>query len=127
MVASMPVSKQSLEGKVFRAAYEFANNPVGGRHHIRVFDTGRADDKGRPVWATAATQDIGIMFDPKRPEQGFMNHRVARNTDGERDFLGNALKSGGAQLELAGPIDYGGKNQYGCGPGDCKVVLAAFS
>ena len=52
VVASMPVSKQSLEGKVFRAAYEFANNPVGGRHHIRVFDTGRADDKGRPVWAT---------------------------------------------------------------------------
>jgi N-acetyl-anhydromuramyl-L-alanine amidase AmpD len=126
VVASMPVSQQSLDGKPFEAAYEFANNPVGGRHHIRIFDSGRQDAKGRAVWSIAATQDIGIMFDPKRPEQGFMNHRCASNTDGERDFLANALKSAGAQIESGGPIDYGAKNQYGYGPGDSKVVKATL-
>jgi protein tyrosine phosphatase (PTP) superfamily phosphohydrolase (DUF442 family) len=127
VIASMPVSRQTLDGKPFKVAYEFANNPVGGRHHIRVFATGPADANGRPVFAIAATQDVGIMFDPKRPEQGFMNHRVAQNTDVERDFLAKALQSGGAQAKAAGPIGYGEKNQYGYGPGDSKVIEALFS
>jgi hypothetical protein len=126
VVASMPVSQQQLAGKPFTAAYEFANNPVGGRHHIRVFETGEQDAQGRVVWAIAATQDVGIMFDPKRPEQGFMNHRVAADTDVERAFLANALKSAGARVEDQGPLEYGPKNQYGYGPGDSKVAEAAF-
>jgi hypothetical protein len=64
------------------------------------------------------------MFDPKRPEQGFMNHRVSQDTDVERDFLAKALASGGAQVEMAGPIEYGAKNQYGYGPADSKVAQA---
>src|SRR5438128_2719741 len=126
VVASMPVSQQTLDGRPFVAAYECANNPVGGRHHIRVFDAPQNDDKGRLVWAIAATQDVGIMFDPKRPEQGFMNHRVAANSDGERDFLTQALRSGGGKIETTVAIEYGGKNQYGVGPGDSQVVLAVF-
>ncbi|MCA1828234.1 MAG: LssY C-terminal domain-containing protein [Myxococcales bacterium] len=127
VVASMPVSMQTLDGRPFVAAYECANNPVGGRHHIRVFDARAKDAHGRPVWAIAATQDVGIMFDPKRPEQGFMNHRVAANTDGERDFLCQALRSAGAKIEMAGPIECGAKNQYGVGPGDSRVVLTMFN
>ena len=126
VVASMPVSMQTLDGRPFVAAYECANNPVGGRHHIRVFDARAKDRQGRAVWAVAATQDVGIMFDPKRPEQGFMNHRVAANTDGERDFLTRALRSAGATIEIGGPIQYGAKNQYGVGPGDSRVAQALF-
>jgi hypothetical protein len=126
VVASMPVSMQTLDGRPFVAAYECANNPVGGRHHIRVFDARTKDAQGRPVWAVAATQDVGIMFDPNRPEQGFMNHRVAANTDGERDFLTQALRAAGGKIAMAGPIEYGGKNQYGVGPGDSRVVEAVL-
>src|SRR5205823_12081712 len=100
VVALKPVPQQAVDGRPFVAGYEWANNPVGGRHHIRVFDAPQNDDKGRLVWAIAATQDVGIMFDPKRPEQGFMNHRVAANTDGEREFLTQALRSGGGKIEM---------------------------
>lgn len=86
-VASMAVSPQTLDGRPNVTSFQKNNDPLGGRDHLRIFDTGSVDRQGRPVWAIAASRDTSITFDKRRPEQGFLNHAVEANTDKERDFV----------------------------------------
>jgi len=58
-----------------------------GRHHFRVYSTGKVDENGAPVWAVSATEDIGFDFDIKKPQQFFFNHTVDHDADDERDFV----------------------------------------
>ena len=60
---------------------------VSRRHHIRIWKTGREVD-GTPIWAAAATHDVGIEF-AKRGR--LFNHRIDPNVDSERDFIGANL------------------------------------
>jgi hypothetical protein len=90
-IASMPVSPQTLEGHPNCAAFEMHNDPLGGRDHLRIFDTGKVDAQGQHVWAIAASRDTGIKLDPNRPEQAFLNHAVEKNTDGERNTVVHSL------------------------------------
>ncbi len=92
-IASMPVSRQTLDGQPNLASFEMNNNPLGGRDHLRIFDTGKVDAQGQHVWAIAASRDTGIKLDPNRPEQGFLNHAVEANTDGERNTVVKTLES----------------------------------
>lgn len=90
-----PVSTLTYNGKPQDIAFEKNNDPLGGRHHFRVYDTGKVDAQGKEVWAVAASQDIGIKFDPSKPDQGFMNHYVDPNADHERDTVLRDLRSTG--------------------------------
>jgi hypothetical protein len=96
VVQSMPLSTETLDSQPQVLSFEKNNNPLGGRHHFRVFDTGQVDAAGKPVWAVAATHDIGITFDRKNPKGFFLNHKVAPNADGERDLVLRGLRSSGA-------------------------------
>lgn len=105
-IASMPVSRQTLDGRPNLASFEMNNDPLGGRDHLRVFDTGKVDASGNQVWAVAASRDTGLRLDANRPEQGFLNHAVEADTDGERDQVVKSLQATGLlaavrELELA--------------------------
>jgi hypothetical protein len=90
-VASMPIAHLKYQGKPDVLSFERDNDPTGGRHHFRVFDTGRRDARGRQVWAVAASLDDDTVFAPKRPEQLFITHTVEPNADVERDEVLRSL------------------------------------
>jgi len=83
-VKEMPVGDLSYNGKVQLMAFEKPMDAIGGRHHFRIFDTGTLDKAGKPVFAIAATQDIGIKFAKDRPGTGFTNHVAATDVSAER-------------------------------------------
>lgn len=98
-VETMPVSDEFFCGEVEVAAFELFNNPFGGRHHLRIFDTHAVDRLGKKVWAIVANRDIKIVFDHNRPNQGFLNHELEPDADDERDRLNFDLTKVGAILK----------------------------
>jgi hypothetical protein len=75
-----PVSILMLEGKPPDMVFEKENNTFAHRHHLRIW---RRPETflGLPVWAVAATHDIGVNFSE---ENRTFIHRVDPQIDGER-------------------------------------------
>ncbi|HEY9856187.1 MAG TPA: LssY C-terminal domain-containing protein [Stenomitos sp.] len=89
---SSPVSDMFLDGKRYAMAFNKNNQHNMARDHLRVFDTGKTDAQGRPVWEVAATRDTGIHIDFK-DRKG--NHETDHHVDPERDMvMADLLASG---------------------------------
>ncbi|HTX36511.1 MAG TPA: LssY C-terminal domain-containing protein [Bryobacteraceae bacterium] len=75
-----PVSILMLDGRPPDMVFEKLNNTFAHRHHLRIW---RRPETflGQPVWAVAATHDIGINF--SQQDRTFI-HRVDPRIDGER-------------------------------------------
>lgn len=113
-VDRMPVSAQTLDGKPFVSAWECNNNPLGGRDHVRIFDTGQRDSSGLPVYAISPILDTGIRFAPDHPESGFMFHTVAPDAAPERDkFLGLLTTFGNVSGLKTLSLPFGGPSSLG--------------
>lgn len=99
-VNSEPVDPLYMDGKQHVVAFQKDNNPFGGRHHLRVFDTGKVDAQGQPVWAVAASRDTHLTFNPHRIKTLFFGHAVEPNADLERDTVLRDLRAGQAVREV---------------------------
>lgn len=89
---SSPMTVMSVNGKKMVMAFDKNDDHHTGRDHLRVFETGKTDAQGRPVWAIAATRDTAI--DIKLPSTG-KNHQTDNHLDPERDMImADLLKSG---------------------------------
>ena len=75
-----PVSVLLLEGRPPDLVFEKLNNTFARRHHLRVWRR-PATLQGKPVWAVAATHDVGINF--SELNRTFI-HRVDSGIDRER-------------------------------------------
>jgi hypothetical protein len=75
-----PVSILLLDGKPPDMVFEKLNNTFARRHHLRIWGQQRSF-LGKPVWAVAATHDIGINF--SEADRTFI-HRVDSQIDNER-------------------------------------------
>jgi hypothetical protein len=82
-----PVSVLLLDGKPPDLVLEKTTNTFARRHHLRVWRR-PGSFRGKPVWAVAATHDIGIDF--SAVERTFI-HRIDSQIDGERDKVVNDL------------------------------------
>jgi len=82
-----PVSLLLLDGKPPDLVFEKANNTFAKRHHVRIWRR-PGTFRGTPLWAAAATHDIGIDF--SEAEHTFI-HRIDPRIDGERDKVVNDL------------------------------------
>jgi LssY C-terminus len=82
-----PVSVQLLDGKPPDLVFQKTNNTFARRHHLRIWRR-PGSFRGKPVWAVAATHDIGIDF--LEAERTFI-HRIDSQIDGERDKVVNDL------------------------------------
>jgi hypothetical protein len=82
-----PVSELLLEGKPPDLVFEKANNTFSKRHHLRIWRR-PGKFRGKPIWAAAATHDIGIDF--SEAERTFV-HRIDPQIDSERDKVLNDL------------------------------------
>lgn len=89
---SSPMTVMSVDGKQQVMAFDKNDDYHTGRDHLRVFDTGKKDAQGRPVWAIASTRDTAI--DIKVPSFNKGHHTDSR-LDPERDMImADLLKSG---------------------------------
>jgi len=75
-----PVSVLLLDGRPPDLVFEKLNNTFARRHHLRIWRRPTAF-LGKPVWAVAATHDIGISFSEQ--DRTFI-HRIDSNIDQER-------------------------------------------
>jgi len=82
-----PVSVLLLDGKPPDLVFEKANNTFAKRHHVRIWRR-PGTFRGKPLWAVAATHDIGIDF--SEAERTFI-HLIDPQIDGERDKVVNDL------------------------------------
>jgi hypothetical protein len=107
-VAAMPIAHLTFNGKPDVLSFERNNNPLGGRDHFRIFDTGKVDAQGRNVYAVAASLDNGVHFSPSSPQQWFITHSVDPNADKERDKVMSTLsKSGGIASQTSFKLPFG--------------------
>ncbi|MFL5320111.1 MAG: LssY C-terminal domain-containing protein [Myxococcaceae bacterium] len=96
LVDRMPIAHLFMNGKPDVLSFEKGNDPTGGRHHFRVFDTGQVDDQGKKVWAITASLDVNTVVALDRPEQMFINHIIDKNADKERDEVLRSLQQANA-------------------------------
>ena len=82
-----PVSVLLLDGKPPDLVFEKTLNTFARRHHLRIWRR-PASFRGKPLWAVAATHDIGI--DLSAAERTFI-HRIDPQIDAERDKVVNDL------------------------------------
>jgi hypothetical protein len=96
--ADAPVSNLYLFGRKEDLAFE---QPVGHdprqRHHVRFWQTDRADPDGRPVWVGAAIYDQKVGFSHTT---GQITHHTAADIDAERDKLFHDLEQTGDLSEV---------------------------
>jgi LssY C-terminus len=78
-----PVSSLYLFGRKEDLAFE---QPLGDdprkRNHVRFWNTGRADEEGRPIWIGAASYDERVGLSDTT---GQVTHHIAPDVDTERD------------------------------------------
>jgi LssY-like putative type I secretion system component LssY len=82
-----PVSVLLLDGKPPDFVFEKLNNTFAKRHHLRVWQR-PATFQGSPVWAVAATHDVGISF--SQEDHTFI-HKIDSQIDLERAKVVNDL------------------------------------
>src|SRR5207237_6303172 len=117
-----------LMGRDQDMAFEQAES-TDSRHHLRVWQVGTAPD-GAPIWAGAATHDVGVMAKPnyvdaleQGVEHGHLDpalllpttHRIESDVDLERDKVARDLASTGNTV--LGSIPGFGKTQGTNGDG----------
>jgi hypothetical protein len=92
-----PVSVLLLDGRPPDLVFEKLNNTFARRHHLRAWRR-PVTFQGKPVWAIAATHDVGINF--SEVNRTFI-HRVDSEIDGERAKVVDDLVFSGHVESLA--------------------------
>jgi hypothetical protein len=82
-----PVSVLLLDGRPPDLVFEKMNNTFAQRHHLRVWKR-PGEFAGKPIWAIAATHDIGIDFSQ---ENRTFIHKIDSEIDRERAKVTNDL------------------------------------
>jgi hypothetical protein len=88
-----PVSNLYLFGRKEDLAFEQQVGPdPRHRHHVRFWQSDKADEAGRPIWVGSAVYDRRVGFSEKT---GQITHVTAANVDAERDYLFQCLEETG--------------------------------
>jgi LssY C-terminus len=90
---TMPMSQLYLFGRPQDYGFAHAEplTVVTTRHHLRLWKS-TLTVGGQPVWAGAATHDMGIERDQRN---GNLTHHIDPNVDDERDFVSRSLTDSG--------------------------------
>lgn len=89
-----PMSTLYIDGKPQVAGFSKNNDHHHVRDHIRIFDSGKRDEKGRPVWEITASRDTSLKL--AVPTLG-SKHGIDTKLDAERDMLMADLLKGGVK------------------------------
>jgi hypothetical protein len=91
-----PMRDLLLDGVEPSASYQKSLNTFAKRHHLRVWER-EMEYNGQTVWASAATQDLGLAFELK--PFGF-THKIEKRVDLERDKVAHDLAFTGCVDQL---------------------------
>ena len=86
--STAPVSNLYLYGRREDLAFERPGISVRMRDHIRLWNTGRNGDDGRPVWIGSATKDVKVELSKTNY---LPTHGIAPDLDSERALVVSAL------------------------------------
>ncbi len=102
---AMPMSELYLFGRAQDYGFAHAEpiSVIASRHHLRIWKTGQQIN-GQPVWAGAATHDIGFEKDERN---GGVTHKIDPNVDDEREYVSQTLSATGlvASVDHVTPPD----------------------
>lgn len=111
-----PVSSLYLFGRKEDLAFE---QPVGPdprhRHHVRFWQSDKADWDGRPIWVGSAVYDRRVGLSRTT---GQVTHVTAEDVDAERDYLFHCLEETGSLAETYTVDDFHKTREGRNGGGD---------
>jgi LssY C-terminus len=90
--STAPVSNLYLFGRKEDLAFERPGQSVRERDHIRLWNTGRAAQDGRPIWIGGATRDVKVEL---AKTNHLPTHQIAPDVDSERDLVVSKLAQTG--------------------------------
>ena len=82
--STAPVSNLYLYGRKEDMAFERPGHNVRQRDHIRIWNTGRSESDGRPIWIGSVTKDVKVELSRTNH---LPTHGIAPDLDGERDLV----------------------------------------
>lgn len=90
----LPMSELFLFGRPQDFGYAHADpvKVVASQHHFRLWKA-PFEVQGTPVWAGAATHDIGFEKDPRNNS---VTHKIDPDVDKEREYIASSLQATGA-------------------------------
>jgi hypothetical protein len=90
---TMPMSELILFGRTQDYGYAQGDplRVVAARHHFRLWKA-PFELESQTIWAGAGTHDIGFDTDQRN---GKLTHKIDPDTDQERDYIADSLKSAG--------------------------------
>jgi len=91
-----PVSNLFLFGRKEDLAFERPGHNVRQRDHIRLWNTSRKGDDGRPIWIGSATKDIKVELSKTNY---LPTHGIAPDVDDERELVVSELAQTGFLIE----------------------------
>ena len=91
-----PVSNLFLFGRKEDLAFERPGHNVRQRDHIRLWNTSRIGDSGRPIWIGSATQDVKVELSKTNH---LPTHGIAPDLDDERNLVVSELAQTGFLIE----------------------------
>ena len=91
-----PVSNLYLFGRKEDLAFERPGHNVRQRDHIRLWNTSRIGDSGRPIWIGSATKDVKVELSKTNH---LPTHGIAPDLDDERNLVVSELAQTGFLIE----------------------------
>jgi hypothetical protein len=91
-----PVSNLFLFGRKEDLAFERPGHNVRQRDHIRLWNTSRIGDSGRPIWIGSATKDVKVELSKTNY---LPTHGIAPDLDNERELVVSELARTGFLIE----------------------------
>jgi LssY C-terminus len=91
-----PVSNLYLFGHKEDLAFERPGHTVRQRDHIRLWNTSRIGDSGRPIWIGSATKDVKVELSKTNH---LPTHGIAPDLDDERNLVVSELAQTGFLIE----------------------------
>jgi LssY C-terminus len=95
--STAPVSNLYLFGREEDFAFERPGRSVRERDHVRLWNTGREAQDGRPIWLGSATRDIKVVLFAKTNH--LPTHKIAPDIDAERDLIAADLTATGFVID----------------------------
>jgi hypothetical protein len=90
--STAPVSNLYLFGRKEDLAFERPGRSVRQRDHVRLWNTGREAQDGRPIWIGGATKDVKVEL---AKTNHLPTHQIAPDVDAERDLIVSELAQTG--------------------------------
>jgi hypothetical protein len=113
--STAPVSNLYLFGRKEDLAFERPGRSVRERDHIRLWNSGREAQDGRPIWVGGATRDSAVEL---AKTNHLPTHRIAPDIDAERDLILEDLTATGFVVDEGWRPGFGEPTQGVNGTGD---------